>query len=375
GDGDSGDGDSGDGDSGDGDGSCGGPGQVCCTGDVCNDDGCCVGNQCVEAGESCGDAAGTCSAGSCADCGGEQQACCDGNCQAGLSCRASESEGGQCAACGTAGQACCAARSCDEGACVGLGLGTATCQTECGAPGQACCDVDLGIGGPGFGSAVGTCQAGTLCANGMCQGAPCGAPGQACCTVGGATELAVCLAWGLGCIDGTCQQCGARGQACCDGDECGLGLSCRDDRCQAPEPPNADACDEQGESCCAIQAGTGIEFEFCDGGLFCTDSICEEPTSGIPGDVTLPDVESCNEAGETCCAFETGGPGAGTFEYCAAGLLCDDSTCSALFGGGAGGFISACDEAGESCCTLGIGDQQGGAFCGPGLACVEDTCE
>jgi hypothetical protein len=57
---------------------CGGPGQPCCQGNTCKNDGCCLGGGCV-ASPTCG-----CTAGQCTTCGLTGQACCAGNtCQAG----------------------------------------------------------------------------------------------------------------------------------------------------------------------------------------------------------------------------------------------------------------------------------------------------
>jgi hypothetical protein len=72
---------------------CGGPGQLCCTGNICNSGGCCIpmasdaggGNDriCVSAGQTCTgmNISGTCTAGSCTDtagtaCGSLNQVCC-----------------------------------------------------------------------------------------------------------------------------------------------------------------------------------------------------------------------------------------------------------------------------------------------------------
>ena len=71
--------------------------------------------------------------------------------------------------CGASDQRCCAALACDEGVCVGAGMGT--CHESCGAAGQACCE--------GMGSG---CAMGLVCnEDGACEGEACGAVGQGCC--------------------------------------------------------------------------------------------------------------------------------------------------------------------------------------------------
>ena len=130
-------------------GNCGGSGQPCCRGKVCNGGGCCIvpnsgsGGFCVGATESCKKGndgfAGTCNNGSCgtpaAPCGALTQMCCDpgGGVQA------------KCTANGT---------TCDNGKCAG-----------CGRPGEPGCN-----GGPPGDDSY-RCAVGAVLRNGMCVAA------------------------------------------------------------------------------------------------------------------------------------------------------------------------------------------------------------
>jgi hypothetical protein len=150
---------------------CGGAGQACCGGNVCNGGGCCVNNTCRASGQACGNVAGTCMNGSCLAagamaCGGATQECC-GNFNP--VCTASRLRCVQqtCQACGGMGERCCAGS--DANACV-AGLecqpnttnNSGTCQ-PCGGAGQFCC---------GRGAiAQQTCNGGLTCRAGV-QGAP-----------------------------------------------------------------------------------------------------------------------------------------------------------------------------------------------------------
>jgi hypothetical protein len=87
---------------------CGGPGEPCCPGQACDGGGCCVDNDCVAPGASCGGTAGLCSAGSCAGgtCGRPGQPCCPG----GIGCSAPYAVcvgGSVCETCGNSGDRCC----------------------------------------------------------------------------------------------------------------------------------------------------------------------------------------------------------------------------------------------------------------------------
>jgi hypothetical protein len=94
---------------------CGGIGQPCCDGNLCDNGGCCDGrfDLCVAQGDEC--ATGTCSAGSCGGCGGlGQPACASGNLVSVFYCTApfvipdpGNSSAPTCIACGGVGLPCC----------------------------------------------------------------------------------------------------------------------------------------------------------------------------------------------------------------------------------------------------------------------------
>jgi hypothetical protein len=93
---------------------CGGPGQVCCEGNLCPGDGCCWGNdqstpkRCIGLGAMC-PGGGMCLASSCGMCGGPNQPCCDHyNCTAPYtSCTSHPPSPFVCEPCGGQGEACC----------------------------------------------------------------------------------------------------------------------------------------------------------------------------------------------------------------------------------------------------------------------------
>ena len=196
---------------------CGATGQQCCPGESCDGGGCCVDEQCVAAGQPCGQGlTGTCTAGSCGSCGGLGQPCCAvshseacsspqgacGGCtQSGTMCSTSGPDG-TCVACGAEGMTCCydywcvgAYSYCDGSYLDDAGRALYVCSSKCGGPGQLCCQ-------------------GELCKNGGC------------CMVGaegGCVESPTC-----GCTAGQCTTCGVAGQACCAGETCQFGQgSCR----------------------------------------------------------------------------------------------------------------------------------------------------
>lgn len=142
---------------------CGDAGQMCCARDVCNGRACCVGNQCVAEGDSCGESWGACNDGACEACGGPEQECCDDACQRGFAC-VDFVIFTRCDPCGGDGEICCPEIGCDDGVCIDFGFGLVTCQVECGAPDQKCCTSGLR-----FGDNRGVCEAGVTCNNeGMC---------------------------------------------------------------------------------------------------------------------------------------------------------------------------------------------------------------
>jgi hypothetical protein len=174
-------------------GECGGAGQRCCIpasdGQRCYDGGCCVGNACVAAGDSCetGGIPGTCGAGSCGDCGGVGQPCCPfmgtEQCTAG----GAVCQDGACIECGDASEPCCFA-----GKCHGASLSCAgTTCAPCGGPTEICCTY--------YPAPANACDGGGCCFVGTCVG-----DGQDPC----------------GCQAGECTSCGAVGLPCCEGNVC-----------------------------------------------------------------------------------------------------------------------------------------------------------
>jgi hypothetical protein len=132
---------------------CGGPGQDCCLGNICNGGGCCVYGQCRGNGLACGDGpgrfglAGTCKDGSCQNmgnvaCGSLTQPCCAGDVASCTAPRATCGSTMTCQSCGGDKQPCCSngTTSCLAGlGCLDAGFGrVATCQA-CGGANQRCC--------------------------------------------------------------------------------------------------------------------------------------------------------------------------------------------------------------------------------------------
>lgn len=244
--------------------SCGGNGQPCCRGSLC-DTGTCANDICGACGANgqpcC--AGSTCQTGACVDnvcreCGGINQPCCNGS-----ACGTGRCVSNICTACGGLSQPCCAGSTCNTGQCV------SNICTPCGGLNQTCCN----------GS---TCNTGR-CVNSICT--VCGGNGQACCT-GGTCDSGKC-------ISGVCTVCGGNGQACCNGSTCDTG-KCINNLCTVCGGVNQACC---GGSTC--DAGTqcsggicaacgGVNQPCCGGqcsasGTVCTQGICKvQPTDVLP---------------------------------------------------------------------------------------------
>jgi len=101
---------------------CGGDGQACCVGGVCDNGGCCVAGTgtCIGSGNACtsgASMAGTCTKGGCSGgtCGEIGQACCAD--PFGCTSPYSECRGGTCAECGGHNEVCCGGFGGGFGAC------------------------------------------------------------------------------------------------------------------------------------------------------------------------------------------------------------------------------------------------------------------
>jgi hypothetical protein len=287
--------------------SCGAPGQPCCAGDSCHDNGCCAAGddaiaRCVASGMVCrtvgGDPAGMCANGTCAGCGTAlNQPCCQGNvCSgAGLACN-----GDRCEACGGPNQRCCPNRTCAGDSCCVREGNDDVCLTA----GDSC-----PMQGPGN---AGTCMAG------HCSG--CGGTNQPCCNGD------LCYQAGQACVAGRCGACGGLGQAACPGNACTGGCL------------NGDAV------CIAVGGDCGQNSGTCTAGGACNrgGESCgglDEPCCGI----SMPPAGAfCSKPGTTCTAP---GQGQGQGRHCVecGGLgqpCCDQEECHAGTcrpGGGFGG--------------------------------------
>jgi hypothetical protein len=241
-------------------GTCGAPGQPCCAGNACHDNGCCAaGNnavaRCIASGAACrtadGESAGVCGNGACGGCGAAlNQPCCQGNiCTgAGLACN-----GERCGSCGGADQPCCPGRTCGGGGCCVRTGGDDVCVTQ----GETC-----PLQGPGSG---GLCMAGT------CSG--CGGTNQPCCNGG------ICNQAGQACIAGRCGTCGGQNQPSCPANQCptggcinadgtciGVGTECG----QQSGTCNADGSCGHGEEACGGPSQPCCGLNRPPAGAFCT---------------------------------------------------------------------------------------------------------
>jgi hypothetical protein len=283
---------------------CGGPGQPCCGGTSCRDNGCCATAsggvaRCVANGSACrtsdDESAGMCSNGKCAGCGSAlNQPCCQGNvCSgAGLTCNDD-----RCAACGGPNQACCPNRTCSADSCCvrqggddvciragetcplqGPGNG-GTCAANrcsgCGGANQPCCNGGL------------CSEAGQACVSGRCSS--CGGlnqpacPGNACNNPGCVSGAAVCVAPGMDCGQGT-GTCNADGSCRQGGDACGgLNQPC----CGLGAPPAGAFCSRPGTTCTLPGQGMGLGRHCVLCGGFdqpcCDDDDCHQGTCSNSG--------------------------------------------------------------------------------------------
>jgi len=262
---------------------CGGPGNTCCTGDVCAEGGCCFGGSCVGPGQICGTsaAAGTCMGGSCSGCGGPNQPCCGkGNtatCTPGNLC-----QDGKCTPCGHDREVCCPASPAAPACIAGFGCTPDNTCFRCGGPGDPCCPGNK-CGGDGC-CFTGRCvvagakcnfggQAFGSCTEGRCN---CGSVGEPCCP--GAFEnglqqytcndpSAICnQPAGSGMVR-TCTRCGVLGSYCCSDKTCReKGTACL---AMQPEGFRCRKCGGPGEPCCRQP---GVAEPFCDGALSRTEN-------------------------------------------------------------------------------------------------------
>jgi hypothetical protein len=333
---------------------CGAPGEPCCGGNSCNDNGCCVPvtpdggrfstRTCIAVGQACEatGVSGTCSAStsSCVDtvtntpCGGVGQACCGGSVDGGgfgaaaAFCTAGGTRctDNTCVACGGADQACCeggTSNQCQASLVCATTDGGQVC-TACGGSGQPCCAGDtcntgLGCNNPGRGAQA-TCE-------------ECGASGQACCAGNNCQSGLGCLGTGDGGAN-TCQPCGAAGQTCCPGfnNACETGLSCT----VSSSGDVCAVCGDSGQACCgAGNNGT------CNDGFACTG---RSAADGVAGTCT-----ACGGSGQPCCGGAT---------PCSA----DGESCVVQ---ATGNVCAACGGSGQACCGAG-----NNGTCDDGFACT-----
>lgn len=241
--------------------------------------------------------------------------------------------------CCTSGEACHGNNLCD---------GASQHCRACGDDGEQCCE-------------GGQCNAGFLCAAGLCT---CGGSSQPCCPEGTACSdpKAVCL-------NGKCQGCGAEGEACCPGAVCGgATLACGPDGlCKT--------CGQVGGPCCK-PAGSADPLS-CSAGA-CIDGTCQD--CGASGKAAcLPGPEhfcikadeevdkdgncvTCGAPGGPCCR---GGRCNSTNDCCdapapgnwARTCIAASQSCPYLGGNCATGFCYTCDVNDiDKCCPVTVGD-------------------
>jgi hypothetical protein len=370
---------------------CGGPGQACCSGNLCAGGGCCVERTCVKEDTSCRLLEGMCLKGSCGGggCGGIDQPCCArGSCTA----PGSVCAGGVCASCGGYGQECCPAAGClaPGTACTGAGR-----CLPCGEPGQTCCAGQCSAGGCCTANrcvaAGASCGAEGRCEAGRCD--RCGAEGQACCL---GPRRSPCEGAGLACdpATSTClPTSGAEGQACGAGAPCGGGLICNGEPARGPGLPPLQicrACGGDGQACCP--SGTGPPS--CAEGGCCASNICVAAGAACasplgPGGTCLQGRCGCGQNGQDCCLASARPPCDDPDAICAApgpppapGMdplaMPTPRTCQPC--GQPGQPCCPGNRCGSGCCVRsGIADGGScvaeGAACGPGGAsCRGGTC-
>ncbi len=366
---------------------CGGPWELCCSANRCNDGGCCIGSRCTPAGKRCdSDPGAICSNGSCGACGGRGQPCCGTACTAaGAFCNDEVGQPSVCLACGGQGERCCQGVELDTStprpsfrclaglACSGRPAMPASRCIPCGLPGGPCCLGETCQGGgccfrdvcagPGQ-----NCETNSVCADGLCSG--CGAVGQPCCNLRGSPGRGdqcyeantTCIVTGAVNV-GTqqfsitaCARCGELDQLCCGDLRCSEGLECA-----SPKPPASSFplrclhCGGPGERCCGGRD--------CLNGGCCDGRLCVASGQACKRSPTAPDYGTCQQGscsgcgglGQPCCQerLDPGiGPGFGCLGRNTACILLEQTTCA------------TCGAPGQPCCA--------GNVCGGGACCSLD---
>ncbi|MCA9609634.1 MAG: hypothetical protein KC619_28745 [Myxococcales bacterium] len=356
---------------------CGRPGQRCCDGFTCRDEGVCIEGTCTGCGgegDRCCDGSSPCTSptlacdvtsATCVNadpataCGEIDNACCPGldgaltDCSGELVCR-----GGTCLRpddTGFMGAPCSTRGTCDPGlVCDHRMDPSGLCETppdDCGRDGQMCCDL---------GGSEGSCQGSFHCQFGSCT--DCRGPsltcllggllpGQECCSgsvcrpapliprccmgQGGACENSLDCCGLMFCGgDGMCQ-CGSDGSFCIDSSECCEGSTCQTFMCRPAETMTM--CLEERASCTSSSE--------CCAGLSCSETRTEP---------TAPPVRQCCSGGSTACEEN---------EDCCGRMLCEDGECQCIERDG------LCDRDIECCgddiCLAGS--------CQDGMGCQRET--
>ena len=190
---------------------------------------------------------------------------------------------------------------------------------------------------------------------------------------------------------GGCSGFDPNGSPCNDGIFCNGADSCLSGSCSvhAGDPcPGGDGdadcsevCSEEAGACAAhdpdgVACNDGL---FCNGADNCSTGACSvhtgTPCPGADGDSNC--VESCNEGGDACTAFDPDGGACNDGIYCNGADSCQSGVCGGHAGNpcpGADGDLNcseACSEAADACTSA----DPDGSPCDDGLACNgTDTC-
>jgi hypothetical protein len=300
---------------------CGGDQQICCPGNQCRDNGCCVAGRCVSAFTTCLPGRTCVGGGSCGGCGGPPH---DGvleNCCEQQICTASKTTCaglglGKCQSCGGGGQLCCRDGYCDTGFVCDSASGRCA---SCGLPDQPCC-ADQRCSGNG-------CCSGNLCVD-----------NGGTCPMGG----------GL-CASGACANCGTEGKKCCPGQDAGKSCGAKDTVCVMSGSPavlQCVACGGTTQPCCPDKRCT-------PGGACNAMNTCE----------------LCGAAGQLCCAGDLCGAGG----CCINGrCLAAGTSCGAPVGNCVAGRCAGCGDAGQPCCPTAASATR--TACHTNLTCSTNTC-
>jgi len=257
------------------------------------------------------------------------------------------------------------ASACDfADSCDGVGV----CVPNVAADGTACSD--------GW-----YCTATDACSNGVCVGSgdPCpGADGDGDCSESCDEGTDACTANdadGSACHDGL---------YCNGGDTCANGVCSvhAGDACSGADGDSdcSESCDEASNTC----TGNDPDGATCNDSLFCTetdacsDGVCvgeDSPCPGPDGDADC--AESCSESSESCTAPDPNESTCDDEEYCNGLDTCMNGSCSAHTGDPCPGVDNdancreSCDEASNSCTAF----DADGAPCSDGEFCtVDDAC-